>query len=55
MGRPVRFNTTEKKLETPEGYMGEGFMATSFDKVIGLARKNSMWHLNFFMSRLKSF
>jgi NADH-quinone oxidoreductase subunit B len=31
----------------PEGYSGEGFMATSFDKVIGLARKNSLWPLPF--------
>jgi NADH-quinone oxidoreductase subunit B len=31
----------------PEGYSGEGFMATSFDKVVGLARKNSLWPLPF--------
>jgi len=47
MERPVRFNTKIKELETPEGHMGEGFMATSFDKVIGLARKNSLWPLPF--------
>jgi NADH-quinone oxidoreductase subunit B len=27
--------------------MGEGFFATSFDKVVGLARKNSIWPLPF--------
>ena len=27
--------------------MGEGFMATSFEKVVGLARKNSIWPLPF--------
>src|SRR3982750_388888 len=47
MERPVRFNTKVKELETPEGYMGEGFMATSLDKVVGLARKNSLWPLPF--------
>lgn len=47
MARPVRFNTKVKEVEAPEGLMGEGFMATSFDKVIGLARKNSLWPLPF--------
>ncbi len=47
MARPVRFNTKVKELEAPEGLMGEGYMATSFEKVIGLARKNSMWPLPF--------
>ena len=28
-------------VKAPEGYEGPGFMATSLDKVIGLARKNS--------------
>jgi NADH-quinone oxidoreductase subunit B len=31
----------------PEGHMGEGFFATSFDQVVGLARKNSIWPLPF--------
>ena len=31
----------------PEGYMGEGFFATKFDNIIGLARSNSMWPLPF--------
>jgi NADH-quinone oxidoreductase subunit B len=28
-------------------YMGEGYMATSFEKVVSLARKNSIWPLPF--------
>lgn len=47
MGRPVQFNTKIKTVEMPEGYSGEGFFTTSFDKVIGLARKNSIWPLPF--------
>src|SRR5215208_1715901 len=54
MSRPVSYNIYEKPLEKdismaemPEGYMGEGFMATSLNKVIGLARKNSIWPLPF--------
>ncbi len=47
MGRPVQYNTNVKLAEMPEGYSGEGFMATSFDKIIGLARKNSLWPLPF--------
>lgn len=47
MGRPVHFNTKVKTVEMPEGYSGEGFFTTSFDKVIGLARKNSIWPLPF--------
>lgn len=54
MSRPVSYNVKVKPLETdismsdmPEGHMGEGFFATSFDKVIGLARKNSLWPLPF--------
>jgi NADH-quinone oxidoreductase subunit B len=33
--------------ETPEGVEGQGFFATSFDKAVGLARKNSLWPLPF--------
>jgi len=47
MARPVRFNLNPKdftdrginQVELPDGHMGEGFFATSFDKVVGLARK----------------
>src|SRR3982751_7084644 len=47
MPRPVQYNTKVKMVEIPEGYSGEGFHATSFDKVVGLARKNSLWPLPF--------
>lgn len=52
MARPVQYNLTglsDLKLvkEGPEGYQGEGFFATSLDKVVGLARKNSIWPLPF--------
>jgi NADH-quinone oxidoreductase subunit B len=55
MARPVRFNILKKetrdwginKVDMPEGHMGEGFFATSLDKVVGLARKNSIWPLPF--------
>ena len=33
--------------EMPEGVSGKGFFATSFDKAVGLARKNSLWPLPF--------
>ncbi|HRN36626.1 MAG TPA: NADH-quinone oxidoreductase subunit B [Flavobacteriales bacterium] len=33
--------------EGPPGYSGTGFFATSADKVIGMARKNSLWPLPF--------
>jgi NADH-quinone oxidoreductase subunit B len=35
------------KAEPPDGYSGPGFFATSFDKVVGLARANSIWPLPF--------
>lgn len=34
-------------VEGPPGYMGTGFFATSADRVIGMARKNSLWPLPF--------
>jgi NADH-quinone oxidoreductase subunit B len=33
--------------EKPDGIEGAGFFATSLDKVVGLARKNSIWPLPF--------
>ncbi|MFN5371457.1 MAG: NADH-quinone oxidoreductase subunit B [Bacteroidia bacterium] len=36
-----------KMVEAPDGLHGEGFFATSLNKVIGLARSNSMWPLPF--------
>lgn len=41
---------TERKItvtDPPEGLSGSGFFATSLDKVVGLARKNSIWPLPF--------
>ena len=35
------------QVAAPEGHSGPGFMATSLDKVVGLARKNSIWPLPF--------
>lgn len=34
-------------VKSPEGYEGPGFFATSLDKVVGMARKNSLWPLPF--------
>lgn len=47
MSRPVQYNNHVKFEGVPEGYMGEGFMATNFEKVVSLARKNSIWPLPF--------
>ncbi len=33
--------------DAPPGYEGSGFFATSLDKVIGIARSNSLWPLPF--------
>jgi len=40
-------NTDITLVEKPEGYEGAGFFATSLDKVVGMARKNSIWPLPF--------
>lgn len=45
--RPVQYNTKVKLVEAPEGYSGEGFYSGSFDKVVGMARANSLWPLPF--------
>jgi NADH-quinone oxidoreductase subunit B len=47
--RPAKYNENKKVsfAEIPEGYSGEGFMTTMFDKAIGLARSNSLWPLPF--------
>ena len=34
-------------VEAPEGYSAPGFFATTLDKAVGLARKNSLWPLPF--------
>lgn len=36
-----------KMVDAPAGLEGAGFFATSFDKVIGLARSHSLWPLPF--------
>lgn len=36
-----------KMVDAPEGIEGHGFFATSLDKVIGMARANSLWPLPF--------
>jgi NADH-quinone oxidoreductase subunit B len=36
-----------KMVEAPEGHEGAGFFATSLDKVVGMARANSLWPLPF--------
>jgi len=36
-----------QSIEKLEGFEGPGFMATSLDKAVGLARKNSIWPLPF--------
>src|SRR5690554_233447 len=47
--RPVKYNENDKVAQNdlPEGYTGEGFMATKLGSVVGLARANSMWPLPF--------
>jgi len=47
MARPVQYNTKVKLVEMPDGYSGEGFQTTMFDKAVGLARANSLWPLPF--------
>jgi NADH-quinone oxidoreductase subunit B len=34
-------------VPAPDGLVGQGFFATSFSKVVGLARANSLWPLPF--------
>ncbi len=34
-------------VEAPEGVEGAGFFATSLEKVVGIARSNSLWPLPF--------
>ncbi len=40
-------STDIKIVKGPDGYEGPGFFATSLDKAVGLARKNSLWPLPF--------
>jgi len=43
---PVALNGV-KVAESPDGIEGAGFFATSLDKAVGMARKNSIWPLPF--------
>jgi len=38
---------TYNKVDPPDGYTAPGIFATTLDKVVGLARKNSIWPLPF--------
>src|SRR5882724_2598243 len=40
-------NSGVKIAKSPEGFGGPGFFAMSLDRVVGLARKNSLWPLPF--------
>jgi NADH-quinone oxidoreductase subunit B len=40
-------NSDIKIVDAPDGISGAGFFATSFEKVIGMARKHSLWPLPF--------
>src|SRR6185436_21164991 len=40
-------NSTVKMVGEAEGHSGPGFMATSLAKMVGMARKNSLWPLPF--------
>jgi NADH-quinone oxidoreductase subunit B len=44
----MRDNTIPYNIvEAPDGYSAPGMFATNFDRVVGLARKNSIWPLPF--------
>jgi NADH-quinone oxidoreductase subunit B len=43
----MKTNNNFKIAEPPDGYKGPGFMATRLEKVVGLARANSLWPLPF--------
>ena len=55
LGQPLRTKKGNNKVvetkisvgEKPPGIEGTGFFATSLEKVVGLARKNSIWPLPF--------
>ena len=40
-------NITPTIADMPDGISGQGYFATSLDKAVGLARKNSLWPLPF--------
>ena len=46
--KEIQNNLSDIKVaETPPGFEGPGFFATSLDRAVGLARKNSIWPLPF--------
>jgi NADH-quinone oxidoreductase subunit B len=45
MAEEITKKTKPEIVQSPEGVEGPGFFATSVDKVIGLARANSLWPL----------
>ncbi len=46
--KEIQNNLSDIKVaEAPPGFEGPGFFATSLDRVVGLARKNSIWPLPF--------
>ena len=46
--KEIKNNLSDIKVaETPPGFEGPGFFATSLDRAVGLARKNSIWPLPF--------
>ena len=47
MSEKLIYTSAPTIVEAPEGLSGEGFFATSLDKAVGLARKNSIWPLPF--------
>jgi len=47
MSEKLNLKTTPTVAEAPEGFSGQGFFATSIEKAVGLARKNSLWPLPF--------
>jgi NADH-quinone oxidoreductase subunit B len=47
MAEIIRNPNDIKVAQAPAGYEGPGFFATSLDKAVGLARKNSIWPLPF--------
>ncbi len=44
---PVKKPSKIEIVKAPDGLEGPGFFATSLEKVVGLARKNSLWPLPF--------
>ncbi len=47
MSNLIENNTSIKVVDMPSGVEGPGFFATTLDKAVGLARKNSLWPLPF--------